>query len=95
MLQATRLSDQAETTILKVDTPVEVSFTMHDVKRAVERLKNHTAAGLDTIPAGLIKQLGIMGYGYLRRVFNKMLLGQENIPSEWSEGRVPLLEKAN
>jgi len=63
-----------------------------EVQRGLSRLKNHKAAGLDNMPAEVLKYSGAGGVRLLRHLFNAVYEA-ECIPSSWRQGVVTHLPK--
>ncbi|XP_028967056.1 uncharacterized protein LOC114828185 [Galendromus occidentalis] len=60
---------------------------------ALQKVASDTAAGPDQITGEVIKKLGEEGQICLAQIFTRIIRGDEDIPMEWSEGRVVALEK--
>ena len=75
--------------------PIEGSledFQISETAKAIRKLKNNKAAGLDEIPAELLKQGGEPVTEALTELFNKIWHAEE-IPEEWREGIIIPLSK--
>src|SRR6267154_2180082 len=72
-----------------------IRATAMEVKLVLGSMSSRTATGLDVIPASVLKQLGDLGNEYTAKLFNEVLAGEKEIPTDWGMGRVTLLEKAN
>jgi len=69
--------------------------TYYEVNQVIEKLKIHKAAGLDNMPAVLIKQ----GATELKTRIHKLIMKireEETLPTEWTEGIIcPIYKKEN
>ena len=69
--------------------------TYYKVSQVIQKLKTHKAAGLDKIPAELIKKGGIE----LKRRIHKLIMKiwkEETLPTEWTEGIIcPIYKKGD
>ena len=66
--------------------------TKHEIKRAINHLKNGKAAGQDCVPAEAIKadtNISVdMTYNLLGKIWN-----EESVPSDWKHGHIIKLPK--
>ena len=69
--------------------------TYYEVNQVIERLKIHTAAGLDSIPAELITQGGTELKTRVHKLIMK-IWDEETLPTEWMEGIIcPIYKKGD
>jgi len=69
--------------------------TYYEVNQVIEKLKIHEAAGLDNIPAELIKQVGTELKNRIHKLIMK-IWDEERLPTEWMEGIIcPIYKKGN
>ena len=66
-----------------------------EVEAILGSMSSRTATGIDEIPASILKKLGDIGSMYIASLFNDILAGDAEIPSDWGKGRVSLLEKSS
>jgi len=81
----TRTEDLISESIILSNAEEVPPPTYNEVNRVTEKLKIHTAAGSDNIPAELIKQGGTE----LKRTIHKLIMmiwDEETLPTEWTEG---------
>ncbi|KAH7985362.1 hypothetical protein HPB52_025694 [Rhipicephalus sanguineus] len=68
------------------------TITARELERAIRHLSGNTAAGLDRIPALLLKKMGSTVRQLLLAVLNRVLLSGE-IPKSWNRSRIRLILK--
>ena len=78
---------------LRLSEPTGFLVGQTEVKYLLGRMSSQSATGLDGIPTNVLKNHGEIGEEYIARMFNSILEGQQEIPPEWGEGRVSMLEK--
>lgn len=81
--------------VFRVEEPVGIRVTMNDVSRVISSMSTKGASGPDGIPPNILKELSDIGHYYIAEAFNAILNGEDEIPKDWREGRVTLLEKPN
>ena len=79
----------------RIPTPSGMVITNLDIHSALVTIPNNTATGLDQIPGSVLKDLKDTGQEYLARLFNKILDGTEDMPDDWKDGRLSMIEKTN
>src|SRR5580693_619463 len=89
------LETESQENTLRLSEPTGIQVGTIEVKYLLGRMSSQTATGLDEVPANVLKNLGEIGEEYIARMFNSILEGQHEIPPEWGEGRVSMLEKPN
>lgn len=67
-------------------------FSRRSIDRAIARIRAHTAAGPDGIPARLLRFLGPDSREQFASIFTGIINGEE-IPDDWRKGRVALILK--
>lgn len=93
-LDAQRVGEQCAGP-LKMPAATGFSVTAFEIRYYISRLSAHSATGLDNIPTKVLKQLGETGEEYICGMFNSILDGTHEIPSDWGNGRVTMLQKTS
>jgi len=78
-------SFDSETEFKPIEASLLDDFQISETAKAICKLKNNKAAGLDEIPAELLKQGGEPVAEVLTELFNHIWHAEE-IPEEWREG---------
>ncbi|HXC05154.1 MAG TPA: reverse transcriptase family protein, partial [Bacteroidia bacterium] len=91
LLNARKKRDTGPVRLVGEDTGIRT--TPQEVERVLGSMSSRSATGLDAIPATILKRLGALGNAYIATLFNGILAGKDEIPRDWSMGRVSLLEK--
>ena len=80
-----------EPTQIQVDI-TDGEITQQEVRRAISKLKNNKAAGLDGITAELLKHGKELVADQFTQLFN-LIWGKEEVPAEWGQGVIVTLPK--
>lgn len=87
--------EQVSEAPVRLSKPSGLEITVEDVNRSLNRTRARTSTGMDGIPARIVKELTGTGTSYVTDLFNRILAGEEDIPRDWRNGKVVMLEKAN
>ena len=79
----------------KMSQPTGIESTAEDIHRILSQMNANTSTGLDGIPAKILKKLSQIGGEYISKIFNSIFSGEEEIPTEWRDGKVVMIEKPN
>ena len=74
--------------------PNFIKFTIEELHKACEKIKNNRAPGPGNIPPEIIKRIGLERSGYVLEVYNG-LAANMNFPAEWKKAKLVLLRKGD
>jgi hypothetical protein len=77
---------------MSAESHVVSELTMEEVQKALHKMKNNTAPGVDTIPSELIK---FGGESPIKRIYEliRKVWAQEKIPNEWKRSIICPIHK--
>ena len=94
ILEATPVNEEGEAPV-RLTEPSGITTNCEEIRSILSGVKSTTSSGLDGIPASVLEELDGYSLEYIADILNNIADGKQNIPPDWLQNRVTMIEKSN